>query len=135
MTTSKGTWKDMGDELIHKRGEGLREFLRGDPRGEHPCILFEPIFLNFLYEPPNFLLSVPKENHWIHVRGWVWVVTSHSYWENGGWVQSTWGRCKSKNESHKKEICMGWDNSQRGEERELGVGVVMEGEFWSIDGA
>jgi hypothetical protein len=26
---AKGTWKEMGDELIHKRGEGLKEQPRG----------------------------------------------------------------------------------------------------------
>jgi hypothetical protein len=29
MPTAKGIWTEMGDELIHKRGEGLRECLRG----------------------------------------------------------------------------------------------------------
>jgi hypothetical protein len=27
--SSWGTWTKMGDELIHKRGEGLRECIRG----------------------------------------------------------------------------------------------------------
>jgi hypothetical protein len=29
---------------------------------------------------------------------------------------------------------MGWDNSRRGKERELGVGATMESEVWSIIG-
>jgi hypothetical protein len=29
MPVAKGTWTEMGDELIHKRGEGLREWPRG----------------------------------------------------------------------------------------------------------
>jgi len=29
MLVAKGTWIEMGVELIHKRGEVLKEFLRG----------------------------------------------------------------------------------------------------------
>ena len=65
MPTAKGTWTKMGDELVHKRGDIIGYFLRGGPRENYPCILIQPIFLNFLliYEPSNFLLSIPKANH------------------------------------------------------------------------
>jgi hypothetical protein len=55
MPVAKGTWTEMGDELIHKRGEGLGECLKRGPRGNYPCILIQPIFLKFLlvYEPSN----------------------------------------------------------------------------------
>jgi hypothetical protein len=33
MQVSKGTWVEMGDELIHKRGEGLGEFIREGSKG------------------------------------------------------------------------------------------------------
>jgi hypothetical protein len=37
--------------------------------------------------------------------------------------------CDSRKASYKRGIGMGWDNSRRGEERELGVSAAMEGEF------
>jgi hypothetical protein len=56
MPGAKGTWIEMGVELIHKRGEGLREYVRGVQRENYPCLLIQPIFLNFLllYKPSNF---------------------------------------------------------------------------------
>jgi hypothetical protein len=48
MSTAKGIWIEMGDELIHKRGEGLGECLREGPRGNYPCLLIPPTFLNFI---------------------------------------------------------------------------------------
>ena len=42
--------------------------------------------------------------------------------------------CESRKESHKRGIGMGWDRSRRRENRELGVGATMEGEFWSTTG-
>jgi hypothetical protein len=48
MSVAKGTWKNMGDELIHKRGEGLKECIRGGPRGITHVYLFNPHFLNFI---------------------------------------------------------------------------------------
>jgi hypothetical protein len=47
LLSAKETWTKMGYELIHKRGEGLRELLRGRPRGNYPCILIQPIFPKF----------------------------------------------------------------------------------------
>jgi hypothetical protein len=55
----------MGVELIHKRGEGLREFLIEGSKGELPMSINSTHFLNFLlvYEPSILLLNVPKANH------------------------------------------------------------------------
>ena len=85
--------------------EDSKRMAKRGPRENYPCILIQPIFLNFLlvYEPSNFLLSVPKANHWIHVRGWVWVVTSYSYWAHGGWVQSSWGNVWVKQVRQREE--------------------------------
>jgi len=38
ISTAKGIWTEMGDELIHKREEGLREWPREDIRGNYPCV-------------------------------------------------------------------------------------------------
>jgi hypothetical protein len=56
MPVVKGTWTDMGDELIHNRGGDSRIMVKRGPRGNYTCILIQPIFLNFLlvYEPSNF---------------------------------------------------------------------------------
>ena len=42
--------------------------------------------------------------------------------------------CESIKANHKRGICMGWDNDQRGEERDLGDSAAMEGEMWSVIG-
>jgi hypothetical protein len=34
-------------------------------------------------------------------------VTSHSYWEHGGWVQLAWGRVQVKKARERNKICMG----------------------------
>jgi hypothetical protein len=47
MSTAKGTWKEMGDELIHKRGEGLREFQEGS-KGELPMYINSTHFPKFV---------------------------------------------------------------------------------------
>jgi hypothetical protein len=55
MLAAKGTWIDLGDELIHNRWKGLRKFPRGVQGENYPCMLIQSIFLNFLlaYEPSN----------------------------------------------------------------------------------
>jgi hypothetical protein len=57
MPTAKGTWTKMGEELIHKRGEGLKECLREGFKGELPISINSTRIIE---------------------------VTSHSYWEHGG---------------------------------------------------
>jgi len=55
----------MGDELIHKRGEDLGEFLREGSKGELPMSINSTKFLKLLlvYEDYILLLSVSKANH------------------------------------------------------------------------
>ena len=84
-----------------------------------------PFFLNIV-DPPTqtILIHLNYDGYWasthgglsvtlsaniIHVRGWVWVVTSQSYWAHGGWVQSTWGRVwvKKSNPQERKFIGVG----------------------------
>jgi hypothetical protein len=44
MPTNKGTWIEMGDELIHKRGEGIREWIIGIQGGITHVYYFNPFF-------------------------------------------------------------------------------------------
>jgi hypothetical protein len=65
MPVDKGTGtRDEG--LINPQERGVSRIMaKRDPRGKYPCILIQPIFLNFLfvYEPSHLQLSVPKDNH------------------------------------------------------------------------
>jgi hypothetical protein len=49
MPTAKGTWTEMGDELIHKRGEGLGECLREGSKGELPMSINSTHIPEFYY--------------------------------------------------------------------------------------
>jgi hypothetical protein len=55
----------MGDELIHKRGESVRECLRERYKGMLPMSINSTHFLKLLLicEPYILLLSVPKANY------------------------------------------------------------------------
>jgi hypothetical protein len=49
MRAAKGTWTEMEDKLIHKRGEGLGECLIEGSRGELPMSINSThTFLNFI---------------------------------------------------------------------------------------
>jgi hypothetical protein len=58
MPTAKGTWIEMGDELIHKRGEGLKEWPIRVQGGNYLCILIQPRFLNYIIFLGRLLLCV-----------------------------------------------------------------------------
>jgi hypothetical protein len=58
MPAAKETWIEMGDELIHKGGEGIKECPRGVQGGNYPCILIQPIFLNYIIFWGRLLLFV-----------------------------------------------------------------------------
>jgi hypothetical protein len=49
MSAAKGIWTEMGDELIHKRGEGLREYLREGSKGEIPMSINSTHILELYY--------------------------------------------------------------------------------------
>jgi hypothetical protein len=49
MPTTKGTWKNMGDEIIHKRGEVLRECLKEGSKEELPMSINSTHILEFYY--------------------------------------------------------------------------------------
>jgi hypothetical protein len=66
MPTLKGTWIEMGVELIQKRREGLREFLREGSMGELPMSINSTHIPELHYHyilSSTFLLSVPEANH------------------------------------------------------------------------
>jgi hypothetical protein len=50
MPVVKGTWTEMGIELINKRGEGLGEFLREGYKGETPMSINSTHIPEFYYE-------------------------------------------------------------------------------------
>jgi hypothetical protein len=50
MPTPKGTWKNMGTELIHKKGEGLRECLLEGSKGELPISINSTHIPKFYYQ-------------------------------------------------------------------------------------
>jgi len=113
MPTAEGTWTRDGEWINPLDTRVSKIMAKRGPRGNYPCILIQPIFRNFLfvYEPSHLWLSVPKANHWMHARGWVWLVTSQSYWEHGGWVQSGWGRVWVNKGKTKRGILYGWGNN------------------------
>jgi hypothetical protein len=49
MSVAKGKWIDMVAELIHNRGEGLREYLRGFQGGELPMFINSTHIPRFYY--------------------------------------------------------------------------------------
>jgi hypothetical protein len=50
MPIAKGTCEDMGDELIQKRGEGPREFLREGSKGKFPMSINSTHIHKFYYD-------------------------------------------------------------------------------------
>jgi hypothetical protein len=49
MPAAKGTWRKMGFELIHKKGEGLRECLREGVQGGLPMSINSTHIPEFYY--------------------------------------------------------------------------------------
>jgi hypothetical protein len=50
MSVVKGTWIEMDDKLIHKRGEGLRECPREGSKGELPMSINSTHIPKFYYD-------------------------------------------------------------------------------------
>jgi hypothetical protein len=48
MSVAKGTWTQMGVQLIHKIWEGIREFIREGSKGELPMSINSTHILEFL---------------------------------------------------------------------------------------
>jgi hypothetical protein len=51
MSIAKGTWREMGVELIHKGGEDIKECVRGVQRGELP------MYINSIHFP-KFVIGI-----------------------------------------------------------------------------
>jgi len=76
---------------------GLSFHKRRGPRGNYSSLLIpthlSKIIFVWTFYFPFWVFQIP--NHRIHVRGLVWKVTSHFYWEHGVEYNQHWGTWES----------------------------------------